>query len=401
MVNVTSKTCEADGCNKQPCYNIQGEIKGRFCASHKMPDMVNVRDKTCEVDRCNKQPTYNVRGEIKGLFCSEHKTNDMVNVTHKTCKFNGCEKQPVYNLRGETKGCFCVNHKTPEMVNVKDKTCEMNGCDTRPIYNIRGETKGRFCFQHKTPYMIDVKNKMCEFNECDKIPCYGWLGKGVSHCAPHKQKGMIRFPNRSCETTCCKQLGTHEANGTRYCEDHMPIGAENLGVETCSSCGLDDILTNGKCTTCDPSVVKMRQHAKENRIRDLYNVAGFQFVHDRMLEGPTCGRERPDFQFDCGTHWLYVEVDEHQHQSYACECEQGRMINLVHVRGMPVRWIRYNPDVYEPMKGQRKMTPAQREKKLIEYTLWAMKNPPDTFSEVIYLFYDEYDTKNQEWHTLI
>ena len=90
-----------------------------------------------------------------------------------------------------------------------------------------------------------------------------------------------------------------------------------------------------------------------------------------------------------------------KYQSYACECEQGRMINLVHVRMMPVRWIRYNPDVYEPMKGQRKIKTEQREKKLVEYTKWAMKNPPDTISSVLYLFYDEYDTKNQEWHKLI
>ena len=126
-----------------------------------------------------------------------------------------------------------------------------------------------------------------------------------------------------------------------------------------------------------------------------------KFVHDKILESKKCGMERVDYQFECGTHLVYVEVDENQHQSYACECEQGRMINLVEQRGMPVRWIRYNPDVYEPMKGQRTIKLEQREKKLIEYTKWAMKNPPDTISSVLYLFYDEYDTKNQEWHKLI
>lgn len=95
-----------------------------------------------------------------------------------------------------------------------------------------------------------------------------------------------------------------------------------------------------------------------------------------MLEGPSCGRERPDFQIDCETHFVYVEVDEHQHNSYVCECEQTRMINLVEARGMPVRFIRYNPDVYEPMKGQRKMKFEQREKKLIEYVKYAMSHPP-------------------------
>jgi hypothetical protein len=247
--------------------------------------------------------------------------------------------------------------------------------------------------------MINVVDKRCEL--CEIRAAYGHLGKGASYCTSHKQTGMITAPNRRCEITRCKQLGTHEANGARYCDDHKPDGAENLGIETCSSCGLDDILTNGKCGTCDPQVIQVRRHAKESHVKDLLTAAGLTFVHDRMLEGTQCGRERPDFQIDCGTHYVYIEVDEHQHQSYACECEQGRMVNLVHVRGMPVRWIRYNPDVYEPAEGRRKVKQEQREKKLVEYTKWAIKHAPVAMSDVLYLFYDGYDTKSQEWHTLI
>lgn len=77
------------------------------------------------------------------------------------------------------------------------------------------------------------------------------------------------------------------------------------------------------------------------------------------------------------------------------------MVNLVYVRGMPVRWIRYNPDVYEPTEGQRIVKQEQREKKLVEYTKWSMKHVPDTMSTVLYLFYDGYDTRAQEWHTLL
>jgi hypothetical protein len=173
---------------------------------------------------------------------------------------------------------------------------------------------------------------------------------------------MITSPNRTCETVWCKLLGTHEYNSIRYCEDHKPDNAENLGIDTCVSCGLDDILTNGKCDTCDPQTIQTIRHAKENRVKDVFTAAGIKTVHDKMLEGTSCGRERPDFQIDCSTHFVYVEVDEHQHSSYACECEQTRMINLVHVRGTPVRWIRYNPDSYEPVKGQKCVKREQREK---------------------------------------
>jgi len=395
MVDVKHKICEEDGCEKIPAYNIRGEKKGRFCAEHRSPDMVNVISKTCEEDGCEKQPIYNINGEKKGRFCAEHRSPDMVNVISKTCEEDGCGTRPTYNVRGEKKGRFCAEHRSPGMINVIDKTCEEYGCEKIPTYNIHGEKKGLFCTEHRSPNMVDVKNKTCEESGCDTRTRYGWLGKGTSRCGTHRQKGMITSPNRKCESACCHQLGTHEADGMRLCEEHSPANAENLGVEKCSSCGLDDILTDSKCGTCDPQVIQMRRHVKENRVKDLFTVSGIMFVHDRILEGTLCGRERPDFQIDCGTHFVYVEVDENQHRSYACECEQGRMINLIHVRGMPVRWIRYNPDVYEPMEGQRKVKLEQREKKLVEHVKWAMKHSPSddgVFSNVLYLYYDEYDS---------
>jgi hypothetical protein len=306
-------------------------------------------------------------------------------------------------MLGKTNGRFCKDHKEQNMINVKTKRCEIVDCDITASYNIPGETIPRFCATHKELNMIDIKHKICEIKECMIIVRYGLLGKPPTHCSSHKQKGMITSPTKPCQTTSCKQLGTHESNGTRFCEDHKPPHAENLGIATCISCGLDDILTNGKCNTCDPTIQKIRQHSKENRIKDILTAAGFKFIHDKMLEGPLCGRERPDFQIDCGSHFVYIEVDEHQHQSYACECEQTRMINLVHARGMPVRWIRYNPDYYEPIKGQRYITQEKREKKLIEYVTYAINHTPQedgVLSNVVYLFYDEYDTTEQPWHTL-
>jgi hemerythrin len=77
---------------------------------------------------------------------------------------------------------------------------------------------------------------------------------------------------------------------------------------------------------------------------------------------------------------------------------------LVEARAMPVRFIRYNPDVYEPMKGQRKVKLEQREKKLVEYVKYAMIHPPHeegVFANVLYLFYDEHDTTRQIWEKII
>ena len=440
MIDVITKTCEVDGCDTQSIYNLPGEKKGRFCALHKTPDMVDIKNRTCEVDGCDIMPTYNLPGEKNGRLCVLHKTPDMIDVKHKTCEVGGCDIRPTYNLRGEKNGSFCVLHKTPDMVNVKNKVCEASNCDTQPIFNLPGEKKGRFCALHKSPDMINVRHKTCDIDGCTTIPVfndpgkkkgrlcslhkspemvnvvspfceekscsttamYGLLGQKQSHCAQHKEKGMIPYPRQRCSQ--CRQLGTHEADSASYCPDHAPPNADNLGIQPCSVCGLDDVLIQGKCETCRPEIVQLRQHAKENRICDILTVAGIPFTHDKMLEGPQCGRERPDFQIDCGTHFVYVEVDENQHRGYACECEQTRMVNLVHARGMPVKWIRYNPDMYHPTHKQPVWAQERREKKLLEYIHYAMKHTPQEdgcISHILYLFYDDYDTMKQEWLKLI
>ena len=76
--------------------------------------------------------------------------------------------------------------------------------------------------------MINVKNKI---ERCHTRSIYGWLSKGTSFCSTHRKKGMITSPNRKCESACCKLLGRHELNSVRYCKDHMPQDAENLGIE--------------------------------------------------------------------------------------------------------------------------------------------------------------------------
>jgi hypothetical protein len=285
------------------------------------------------------------------------------------------------------------------MINITAKLCNTDGCTIIGCYNFPDKIHNNYCLQHKQPTMIDVISRFCNYDSCTSRATYNFLSKIKSYCAKHKQKGMIYSPTKKC--SLCKQLGTYELDKTRFCEDHKPDNAKNLGVYPCTLCGLEDILTDGKCNTCDPSVQLIIQHAKENRIKDVLTAAKISFVHDKILETTSCGRERPDFQIDCGTHMVYIEVDEHQHQSYACECEQTRMINIVHVRRMPTRFIRYNPDTYKPIKG-RQVTAVQREKKLIEYVQYAIKNPPNkSFADVMYLFYDKYDIESQSWDTLI
>jgi hypothetical protein len=441
MIDVLKKTCEQDGCDIIPVYNIDGEKKGRFCLNHKEPNMINIVNRICEANGCNIQPSYNILGKKKGRFCYIHKEPNMIDVINKSCEIYECNKMAMYNISGESRARFCINHKESNMIDVKHTKCEIENCNTRPSYNIIGKTQGRFCFEHKESNMINVISRLCEFIECKKHSTYnfngeskgrfcaehklkdmvnvisklceitncgkranfGWLSKGAVTCATHKQNGMIYNPNRRCITIKCKELGAYEANGCRYCEKHMPENSKNLGINTCTVCGLDDILTNGICVTCDPSTIHTLVHTKENRVKNILQKMQIDCIHDKILEDKSCGGERPDFQIDCGTHFVYIEVDENQHKSYLCECEQIRMINMIEVRGIPVRWIRYNPDSYKPVQGQRVITLENREKKLEELIRYAIKHSPiedGAFSNVLYLFYDEYDISNYTWYKL-
>ena len=57
-----------------------------------------------------------------------------------------------------------------------------------------------------------------------------------------------------------------------------------------------------------------------------------------------CLKYRPDFLIDCNTYFLIIECDEFAHQQYDKECEITRMNNISMGLGLPVKWIRFNPD---------------------------------------------------------
>ncbi len=45
--------CSFNVCNKQAHYNIEGE-RPKYCSKHKEENMVNVTSKKCEFNSCNK-----------------------------------------------------------------------------------------------------------------------------------------------------------------------------------------------------------------------------------------------------------------------------------------------------------------------------------------------------------
>lgn len=107
-----------------------------------------------------------------------------------------------------------------------------------------------------------------------------------------------------------------------------------------------------------------------------------------------CGKEskhRPDFVYDCKTHVVIVEVDEHQHKSNCSKGEINRMRNIYFAyEGIPVVFVRYNPDSFVYRGKKVEISQQKREDILLRWVEKAMNISVEVCLSVIYLFYDGY-----------
>ena len=204
------------------------------------------------------------------------------------CKEEGCNKQPHYNIPGESKGLFCGEHREEGMVDVKNKKCKFEeGCNKQPKFNIPGESKGLYCDSHKKNGMVDVVNKKCKNNLCN-----------------------TQYNNPKYEGYCA------------YCFINDPKNADK------------PILRNFK--------------TKETAVRDyiLEKYPDFTWRCDKRIQDG-CSRRRPDLMLDLGYQVIIIEIDENQHTSYDCSCENKRLVELSKdINHRNLIFIRFNPDSY-------------------------------------------------------
>ncbi len=120
-----------------------------------------------------------------------------------------------------------------------------------------------------------------------------------------------------------------------------------------------------------------------------------------------CSKRRPDLFLDMGSHVVIVEVDENQHKTYDCTCENRRVMEISKdVSHRPVVMVQFNPDGYI-CKGKGKIpTPWAYNKKglctarpkwkkdwearleaLANTVDYWMKNKSDKLIEVVELYY--------------
>ena len=390
-IDVMNKRCK---CGKhQPTFNLIGQITAIWCLECKNPNAIDVISKRC---KCGKhRPTFNLIGQIEAIWCSECKDPNAINVVDKRCQ---CGKHiPSFNLPGNTKAIWCSECKQTNAIDIKGKRCQ---CGKHyPNFNLPGETKPIWCSECKDFNAVDVKHQKCQ---CGIRASYGISGQLPTMCFQHRFVEMISYPTKQCENATCRNLAIYGDGIKRLrCEEHKLNGDFNLIEKRCSSCGLMEVLNeNNHCSNCEPGKYLKYVKRHENRIKDLFTAQGFNPVNDRIPNTSACGKERPDFVFDPdrdenknieGPHIVIVEVDEDQHKRYEYKCEKTRMFNVTQgFGGIPVFWIRYNPDKFRLPDGSKStITQNKREEHLLQWVKYALKRPPTKMLEVIYLFYDD------------
>ena len=182
----------------------------------------------------------------------------------------------------------------------------------------------------------------------------------MSRCGKreHRLPGMVRQPGKRCATRGCTNLALWGETKPTVCEVHRGNNDKNHVHLACAKCGLPDLLSpdTSLCGDCNPTTIQRATLAKQRAVKATLDLGPHKDYagYDKQVEGGSCGRERPDFWWDCGTHIVVLEVDENQHAGRAEACECARMVNLSQAFGLPTHFIRYNPDEYKAHGGRRK-----------------------------------------------
>ena len=253
----------------------------------------------------------------------------MVNRIRKTCIFEGCETRPVFGVSGSKKASHCAAHKLDTMVDVISKTCILDGCKKQPTFGVPGSKKASHCAAHKLDTMVDVKHKTCIFEGCEKQPNFGVPGsKKASHCAAHKLDTLVDVISKTCIFEGCETQP-----GKRY---------------------------KGYCVRCFvylfPELRVSRDYkTKERTVVDFLMTAfpSVTWIYNKRVSNG-CSKYQPDLLCDLGDQVLMVEIDENQHATYNCSCENKRLMELSRdIAHRPLVVIRFNPDRYVDAHGQK------------------------------------------------
>ena len=404
MINIKSKKCAFKGCSVNPsfgCYAI-----ATHCVEHKDKNMVNVKNNKCKYVGCQKQCLFGNIGDKKPSYCAGHKSKEMKNIKNKHCQFDGCEKIPYFGFKTDKKPTYCKEHILKGMINIIDKNCLNPDCTKQATYGFKKDNKKLYCAEHKIADMVDLKNKPCNYEKCTVHSSYGKPGFKPTFCSRHREKGMIKRPAAKCKQ--CNEPAVYGKKFTNlHCEPHKKDDEINLVERECKSCHLISVLDKDNyCEYCNPTTIKTARFSKQNDLMNYLDSSGLKGNSTDKIVNPGCGLERPDRVFETDEYILILECDENQHRDRACSCEQTRMVNIGQAYGgIPVYFIRWNPDDYSPLNPRKVCEDIKKRYKLVgDYIKSILEKRiklPVALVSAIYLYFDDWDGIDmQNWELI-
>jgi hypothetical protein len=360
----------------------------------------------CNIKGCpRRRSVYGPEGG-RPTRCKIHKDPEMIDVINKRCEEPGCKFHAIFGIMGGKK-THCRIHKPQETVNVVSKKCierfarnrfaiSPGGCPRGPSFGTEGG-KALYCAVHKKDGMVDVTHPRCKTEGCPRQPSFGLERGQPTHCAIHKPPGAEDVVNPRCALEGCKiinpSFGPPGSKTGTHCVTHKLPGHVPTNTNPCSSCGLPYQIKKGSlCRNCDPAVQR-NKNLREEKIKTFLSArfAGLEYRHDKGIPDRFCKevRSRPNFLFDCGTHLVELEVDQFEHRNYEEGCELARQYNIVAATGLPVHFIRYNPDGFS-IDGSNVRLGEKRRHDLLERELKsALAQAPEggEMVRIVHLFY--------------
>lgn len=216
--------------------------------------------------------------------------------------------------------------------------------------------------------------------------------KGVQIC-PHNRvkascrqcKGSYFCPHNRVKTICkdCRgsQICQHDrlrqyckgCKGSGICPESgnfKSICAHCNGKRLCQICHFTAVdKTRKACASCLPIpfrasrckevklAAKLSKWAYQNKI-PMYTLWNRQ---NPWADPAQCGKFRVDFTFEGPVKVVLLECDEYQHSHYDKYCELARQAQVsLGFGGLPVHWIRYNPDAFKLNNVTRVTTGDER-----------------------------------------
>jgi len=211
------------------------------------------------------------------------------------------------------------------------RSCKEDGCEKRASYGTINE-KAEYCATHKEEGMVDVKHKRCEGKNADGTPCttqpaFDIEGGKGRFCKEHKEEGMVDVKHKSC--LLCPTLVSNKAY-QGYCYRCFIYTFPN-----------NQIVRNHKT----------KERTVADYIREQFS--DYTVVLDKRIDNG-CSSRRPDIFIDFGEFILIIEIDENQHNTYDCSCENKRLMELFQDAGSrPMVMVRFNPDDYMNYKNEK------------------------------------------------